>query len=325
MLIPVGLKDFATRFPERVFDVGIAEQHALTMAAGLAFAGLHPVVAVYATFLNRAFDQLLMDCALHRAGVTFVLDRAGHHRPRRRLAQRHVGHVDQRRSCRGCASPHRATASRSRAQLREAVDIADAPSVVRFPKGSVADPVVAVRTVGHASTSSPSPTTATSTCCSSASARWPPRRWPPPRSSTAEGVRVRVVDPRVGAAGQRRPRRPGRCGRAGRGRRGQRRRRWHRLAGRARPARGRPRHPAATSSASPRSSSTTARAARCSTGSGSRRMPSPAASAPGWAEAHAGPPGPVVGRAPTGAPRLWTTSMDVVRTLDDWCMAGGFT
>ena len=73
----MGLEEFARRFPDRVFDVGIAEQHALTMAAGLAYAGLHPVVCVYATFLNRAFDQLLMDCAMHRAGVTVVLDRAG--------------------------------------------------------------------------------------------------------------------------------------------------------------------------------------------------------------------------------------------------------
>ena len=77
MLIPVGLSDFAAAYPDRIFDVGIAEQHATTMAAGLAFGGLHPVVAVYATFLNRAFDQLLMDCALHKAGVTFVLDRSG--------------------------------------------------------------------------------------------------------------------------------------------------------------------------------------------------------------------------------------------------------
>ena len=65
------------RFPERTFDVGIAEQHAVTSAAGLAMGGLHPVVAIYATFLNRAFDQVLMDVALHRCGVTFVLDRAG--------------------------------------------------------------------------------------------------------------------------------------------------------------------------------------------------------------------------------------------------------
>ncbi|MES4833178.1 1-deoxy-D-xylulose-5-phosphate synthase, partial [Streptomyces anthocyanicus] len=77
MLHPVGLAPFAERFPDRVWDVGIAEQHAAVSAAGLATGGLHPVVAVYATFLNRAFDQLLMDVALHRCGVTFVLDRAG--------------------------------------------------------------------------------------------------------------------------------------------------------------------------------------------------------------------------------------------------------
>ena len=77
MLHPTGLHHFAERFPERTFDVGIAEQHAATSAAGLAAGGLHPVVAVYATFLNRAFDQVLMDVALHRCGVTFVLDRAG--------------------------------------------------------------------------------------------------------------------------------------------------------------------------------------------------------------------------------------------------------
>ena len=77
MLHPVGLDRFAAQYPERTFDVGIAEQHAATSAAGLAMGGLHPVVAVYATFLNRAFDQVLMDVALHRCGVTFVLDRAG--------------------------------------------------------------------------------------------------------------------------------------------------------------------------------------------------------------------------------------------------------
>ena len=77
MLIPVGLDKFASRFPDRTFDVGIAEQHAVASAAGMAFGGLHPVVAIYSTFLNRAFDQLLMDVALHKAGVTFVLDRAG--------------------------------------------------------------------------------------------------------------------------------------------------------------------------------------------------------------------------------------------------------
>src|SRR3954468_4884697 len=77
MMHPVGLHGFAASYPERTFDVGIAEQHATTSAAGLAMGGLHPVVAIYATFLNRAFDQVLMDVALHRCGVTFVLDRAG--------------------------------------------------------------------------------------------------------------------------------------------------------------------------------------------------------------------------------------------------------
>ena len=102
MLIPVGLHKFAAKHPDRVIDVGIAEQHALTSAAGMAFGGLHPVVAVYATFLNRAFDQLLMDVALHKAGVTIVLDRAGRHRAGRRKPPRHVGHghgPDRPRAC----------------------------------------------------------------------------------------------------------------------------------------------------------------------------------------------------------------------------------
>src|SRR5699024_7915131 len=77
MTYPVGLDAFAEKFPDRMFDVGIAEQHAVTSAAGLAIGGLHPVVAIYSTFLNRAFDQVLLDVALHRCGVTFVLDRSG--------------------------------------------------------------------------------------------------------------------------------------------------------------------------------------------------------------------------------------------------------
>ncbi|GAA3482521.1 hypothetical protein GCM10018966_070530 [Streptomyces yanii] len=93
MLHPVGLTKFAEAFPDRVWDVGIAEQHATVSAAGLATGGLHPVVAVYATFLNRAFDQLLMDVALHRCGGDVRPRPGGGHRPRRRLAQRHVGHV----------------------------------------------------------------------------------------------------------------------------------------------------------------------------------------------------------------------------------------
>ena len=147
MMIPVGLEPFAERFPERTYDVGIAEQHALTMAAGLAFAGMHPVVAVYATFLNRAFDQLLMDCALHRAGVTVVLDRSGVTGPD---GASHHGMWDMTIS--GVVPGLHLAAPRDGQQVaaavRAAVDIADAPSVVRFPKGTVADPIEAVRAVG---------------------------------------------------------------------------------------------------------------------------------------------------------------------------------
>ncbi|MBP6526011.1 MAG: 1-deoxy-D-xylulose-5-phosphate synthase [Dermatophilaceae bacterium] len=147
MMIPVGLKDFSNAYPERTFDVGIAEQHALTMAAGLAFSGLHPVVAVYATFLNRAFDQLLMDCAMHRAGVTVVLDRSGITGPD---GASHHGMWDMTIS--GVVPGLHLAAPRDGQQVaravRAAVDISDAPSVVRFPKGSVGAPIEAVRTVG---------------------------------------------------------------------------------------------------------------------------------------------------------------------------------
>ena len=147
MMIPVGLEPFSQRFPERTYDVGIAEQHALTMAAGLAFAGMHPVVAVYATFLNRAFDQLLMDCALHKAGVTVVLDRSGVTGPD---GASHHGMWDMTIS--GVVPGLHLAAPRDGHQVaravRAAVDVADAPSVVRFPKGTVADPIEAVREVG---------------------------------------------------------------------------------------------------------------------------------------------------------------------------------
>ncbi|MCE0487883.1 1-deoxy-D-xylulose-5-phosphate synthase [Ornithinimicrobium sediminis] len=147
MLIPVGLAPFAERFPDRVFDVGIAEQHAVTMAAGLSFAGLHPVVAIYATFLNRAFDQLLMDCALHRQGVTFVLDRAG---ITGTDGASHNGMWDM--TVVGIVPGLHLAAPRDGAQirraLREAVTIDDAPSVVRFPKGTVSEPIEAVATDG---------------------------------------------------------------------------------------------------------------------------------------------------------------------------------
>ena len=143
MLLPVGLAAFAEKFPDRVIDVGIAEQHALTMAAGLAFGGLHPVVAIYATFLNRAFDQLLMDVALHKAGVTIVLDRAGVTGPD---GPSHHGMWDMSmlQIVPGLHLAAPRDAERLREQLREAVGISDAPSVVRYSKGRVGPEVVAL-------------------------------------------------------------------------------------------------------------------------------------------------------------------------------------
>lgn len=143
MLIPVGFAKFAQKFPDRVIDVGIAEQHALTMAAGMAFGGLHPVVAIYATFLNRAFDQLLMDVALHKAGVTIVLDRAGVTGPD---GPSHHGMWDMSmlQIVPGLHLAAPRDAVRLREELREAVAISDAPSVVRYSKGTVGPEIVAL-------------------------------------------------------------------------------------------------------------------------------------------------------------------------------------
>lgn len=143
MLIPVGLHKFAERHPDRVIDVGIAEQHAVTSAAGMAFGGLHPVIALYATFLNRAFDQLLMDVALHKAGVTIVLDRAGVTGPD---GASHHGTWDlsMLQIVPGLHLSAPRDASRLREELREAVAIHDAPSVVRYSKGSVGVEVEAI-------------------------------------------------------------------------------------------------------------------------------------------------------------------------------------
>lgn len=143
MLGPTGLDSFAAEFPDRTFDVGIAEQHAVASAAGLAFAGMHPVVAVYATFLNRAFDQVLMDCALHQAGVTFVLDRAG---VTGDDGASHNGVWDM--SILGVVPGLRLAAPRDEATLREALREAAAddtgPTVVRFPKGALPDAMPAL-------------------------------------------------------------------------------------------------------------------------------------------------------------------------------------
>ncbi|WKX73345.1 1-deoxy-D-xylulose-5-phosphate synthase [Streptomyces sp. XD-27] len=147
MLHPVGLTAFAARYPDRVWDVGIAEQHAAVTAAGLATGGLHPVVAVYATFLNRAFDQILMDVALHRCGVTFVLDRAG---VTGTDGPSHNGMWDMAvlQVVPGLRIAAPRDADQLRAQLREAVDVADAPTVVRYPKESVGERIPALARVG---------------------------------------------------------------------------------------------------------------------------------------------------------------------------------
>lgn len=143
MLHPVGLAPFKEEFPERTFDVGIAEQHAVTSAAGMAFAGLHPVVAVYATFLNRAFDQVLMDVALHKAGVTFVLDRAG---ITGEDGASHNGMWDMAmlRIVPGLRLAAPRDEPTLRGALRAAVDVDDAPTVVRYPKGAVGDEIPAL-------------------------------------------------------------------------------------------------------------------------------------------------------------------------------------
>ena len=136
MLGPTGLDKFAQSFPDRTIDVGIAEQHAVTSAAGLAYAGVHPVIAIYSTFLNRAFDQLLLDVALHNAGVTFVLDRSGitgddgpsHHGIWDLALTGIVPHMH-------VGAPR--DGARVKELLRQCIAIDNAPSMIRFPKGAI--------------------------------------------------------------------------------------------------------------------------------------------------------------------------------------------
>ncbi len=146
---PTGLGAFADRFPDRIYDVGIAEQHALTSAAGLAMGGMHPVVALYATFLNRGFDQLLMDCALHGLGVTVVLDRAG---VTGEDGPSHHGMWDMSLAALvpglSLAAPRDAITLAE--ELAEAVVVNDGPTMLRYPKGAVPQPVPAVRRVSAA-------------------------------------------------------------------------------------------------------------------------------------------------------------------------------
>ena len=146
MLGPTGLDKFAQNFPDRTIDVGIAEQHAVTSAAGLAYAGVHPVIAIYSTFLNRAFDQLLLDVALHNAGVTFVLDRAGitgddgpsHHGIWDLALTGIVPHMH-------VGAPR--DGARLKELLRQCIAIDNAPSMIRFPKGAVHSDIAALERV----------------------------------------------------------------------------------------------------------------------------------------------------------------------------------
>ncbi|MEU4214394.1 1-deoxy-D-xylulose-5-phosphate synthase [Actinoplanes sp. NPDC026623] len=147
MAEPTGIAALQKKYPERTYDVGIAEQHAITSAAGLAMGGLHPVVAVYATFLNRAFDQVLLDVAMHGLPLTIVLDRAGITGPD---GPSHYGIWDM--SVFGAVPGLRIAAPRDaatlREELREAVAVDDGPTIVRFPTGSVAADLPALRRVG---------------------------------------------------------------------------------------------------------------------------------------------------------------------------------
>jgi 1-deoxy-D-xylulose-5-phosphate synthase len=144
---PTGLSAFRQRFPDRFFDVGIAEQHAMTSAAGLAMGGMHPVVAIYSTFLNRAFDQVIMDVALHKLPVTMVLDRSGVTGPD---GASHNGRWDL--SMLGIVPGMRVAAPRDGTRLREelgeALDIDDGPTALRFPKGDVGEDIPALERRG---------------------------------------------------------------------------------------------------------------------------------------------------------------------------------
>jgi 1-deoxy-D-xylulose-5-phosphate synthase len=147
MLHPTGLAKFAQAYPDRVFDVGIAEQHAVCSAAGLAMGGMHPVVAIYSTFLNRAFDQVLMDVAMHGLPVTFVLDRAGVTGPD---GASHHGMWDGSllQIVPGIRVAVPRDGTRLTELLREAVAVTDGPTALRFPRGSVADDLPAVGKLG---------------------------------------------------------------------------------------------------------------------------------------------------------------------------------
>jgi 1-deoxy-D-xylulose-5-phosphate synthase len=192
MLGPTGLVPFSLAHPDRCIDVGIAEQHALTSAAGLAAGGLHPVVALYSTFLNRAFDQLLMDVALHGRAVTLVLDRAG---VTGSDGPSHNGMWDL--SLLGIVPGIRVAAPRDAATLREelaeAVAVDDGPTAIRFPKGSVIESVPALERIGGVDVLHRSEAPTVLLACAGAFGELGVTA---ARRLEAQGVAVTVVDPR---------------------------------------------------------------------------------------------------------------------------------
>lgn len=196
MMNPVGLGPMHEAFPGRVVDVGIAEAEAIASAAGMAYEGAHPVVALYATFLNRAFDQLLMDVALHRAGVTVVLDRAGI-TGADGASHNGVWDIAMCSLIPGIRLAAPRDEDTLRAELCDALDVSDAPTVLRYRKGSLPDPMPALRTVGGVDVlldeagadSSPRVLIVGTGACA-------PDAIEAGRRLVADGIGVTVVDPR---------------------------------------------------------------------------------------------------------------------------------
>ena len=196
MMNPVGLGPMHEAFPGRVVDVGIAEAEAIASAAGMAYEGAHPVVALYATFLNRAFDQLLMDVALHRAGVTVVLDRAGI-TGADGASHNGVWDIAMCSLIPGIRLAAPRDEDTLRAELCDALDVSDAPTVLRYRKGSLPDPMPALRTVGGVDVlldeagadSSPRVLIVGTGACA-------PDAIEAGRRLAADGIGVTVVDPR---------------------------------------------------------------------------------------------------------------------------------
>lgn len=192
---PTGLAAFGDAYPDRLFDVGIAEQHAVTSAAGLALGGMHPVVAVYSTFLNRAFDQLLMDVALLGLPVTLVLDRAG---VTGADGASHNGMWDM--SLLGIVPGMRVAAPRDcstlREELGEALAVDDGPTALRFPKGAVTEDVPALRRIDAVVDVLAEPETATGDVMIVAVGVFASLALDTAAKLTDLGLSVAVVDPR---------------------------------------------------------------------------------------------------------------------------------